>query len=251
MTAVVHSQSRWQFTRRKFAAVPFFAVLFAAYVYGPTEREILSQQARWKAAIQNDPVLWGAVFVAVDIALIGLSAPVATGLTIICGYLFGRWPAVLLISLGSPVGALLAMLASRYLFHGMVRRSTESRPRLRKWIHAADRGIDAAGWYYLLLLRLTPVIPFVLVNFVMGLTRIRAWAFYCVSLIGMLPATFVFVNAGATARDIKATSDLISLESLLALMLLVFFPVALRAFLPKGKRLMEPIADADGTRSPG
>jgi uncharacterized membrane protein YdjX (TVP38/TMEM64 family) len=220
-------------TRRKLLAAVFIACIVAAYVHGPTDEEILVQQTQWKLAIEERPFYWAGIFLAIEIGLLGMSVPVASGMTILCGYLFGRWPSVLIIGLGSPIGALLAMLANRYFFRGMVRRMAARGPRMQRWVEAADQGFEREGWYYLLLLRLTPVIPFFVINIVMGLTRIAPWTFFWVTFVGMLPVTLVLVNAGASARDIRSAQDLISLETILALMLLVFFPIALRAILPR------------------
>jgi len=227
----------WLITRRKLLAAAFIACIIAAYVHGPTDQEILVQQAQWKTAINERPIYWASIFLAIEIALLGMSVPVASGMTILCGYLFGRWPAVLIIGVGSPIGALLAMLTSRYFFRGMVRRVASRGPRMQRWVDAADQGFEREGWYYLLLLRLTPVIPFFVINIVMGLTRIGSWTFFWVTFVGMLPVTLVLVNAGASARDIRSAQDLISIETMLALMLLVFFPIALRAFLPRFRTL--------------
>lgn len=223
----------WIFTPRKFIAVLFISALILAYVHGPTEAEILSHQTRWKSTVDANPWLWGSVFLALEITLIALSVPVASGLMLVCGFLFGRWRGVLLMGLGAPIGALLAMLTSRYFFHGLVRRIATYKPRLRQWIVGADRGIEREGWYYLLLLRLTPVVPFFVINLAMGLTRIRSMTFFWVTLVGMFPATLVFVNAGASAGDIRSAKDLVSLETLLALMLLILFPIVLRIVLPR------------------
>jgi uncharacterized membrane protein YdjX (TVP38/TMEM64 family) len=223
------------FTPRKLIAVLFLAGLVAAFVYQPTEDELRSHQERWKAAVEENPWLWAGAFFAAEVVLLGLSVPVASGTMIVCGFLFGRWRAALIISASAPLGALLAMLASRYLFRNAVRQLAAARPRIHAWSEAADRGIERDGWYYLLLLRLTPVIPFFIINLVMGLTRIRPWTFLWVTALGMLPATLVFVNAGATAAEIRSASDLVSVETVLALTLLILFPVALRTMLPRSR----------------
>jgi uncharacterized membrane protein YdjX (TVP38/TMEM64 family) len=223
------------FTLRKLLAVLFLAGLVFAYRYGPTEEELLSHQARWKASIDEDPWLPGAVFIAAAITIIGLSIPVpiVAGMMVLCGYHFGRWPALIIVLAGAPVGALLAMLASRYMFQRLVRRVAARRPRLEHWREAADRGIERDGWYYLLIMRLTPVIPFFVVNLIMGLTPIRIWTFYWVTVIGLAPIALVCVNAGASVRVLQSTSDLVSTQTVLALMLLVLFPIAIRALFPR------------------
>ena len=62
---------------------------------------------------------------------------------------------------------------------------------------AFNRGFENDGAFYLFSLRLVPLFPFFLINLAMGLTPIRTWTFFWVSLAGMLPGTFLYVNAGA------------------------------------------------------
>jgi uncharacterized membrane protein YdjX (TVP38/TMEM64 family) len=224
------------FTPRKALAVVFLAALVAACVYAPTETEARAHQSLWKQSVEDDPWLWGSAFFGAVVVLIGLSAPVPlSGIMILCGFLFGRWRGVGLIAVAAPLGALLAMLASRYLFRVPVRRAAARRPRALAWIEAADHGCEREGWYCLLLVRLTPVIPFALINLAAGLTRIRPQTFLWVTALGMLPSALVFVNAGATAAEIRSAGDLVSAETVLALMLLVLFPLMLRAVLPRAR----------------
>lgn len=234
---VTPSPPRNWFTPRKLLAVGFLIALVVAYVHGPTEHEVREQQARWKAAVNDEPWVWGGIYLAITVTLISLSVPVASGLIIVCGFLFGHWRGALLISIGAPAGALLAMLTSRYLFRNFVRRMASHRPVLERWVAAADRGIERDGWYYLLLLRLTPVIPFFAINVAMGMTRIRPWTYYWVTFLGMLPATLVFVHAGATASEIRSFADLVTIDTILALMLIVLLPITLRAVFPKSRTL--------------
>ena len=63
------------------------------------------------------------------------------------------------------------------------------------------RGTVLFAWY-LLTLRLVPVFPFFLINFGMALTPIRTWTFLRVTLLGMLPVSLVFANAGTMLASI-------------------------------------------------
>ena len=227
---------RW-FTPRKLIGLVFLCALIFAYLHGPSEQQVREHQARWKAAVEKDPLFWGGIYLAVAIGLIALSVPVASGLIVVCGFLFGHWRGALIAGLGAPLGAVLAMLACRYLFRNAFRRVVARRARLQRWVETADRGIERDGWYYLLLLRLTPVIPFFVINAVMGLTRIRPWTFLWVTFIGMLPTTLVFVHAGATVSEIRTIGDIVTLDTILALMLIVLLPITLRTLFPKAARL--------------
>jgi uncharacterized membrane protein YdjX (TVP38/TMEM64 family) len=163
-----------------------------------------------------------AVFFLVYAAVTALSLPVATGLSLVAGALFGRWLGTLVVLLAATLGATLALLVSRYLLRGWVWR------RFGERLEAIDRGVERAGAYYLLTLRLVPAVPFVLINLGMGLTRMRVLPFALVSLVGMLPGTFVYVNAGAELGRIAAPGDVLSPRVLGALVLLGVVPLVLR-----------------------
>ncbi len=119
----------------------------------------------------------------------GLSLPGATGLTLVCGWYFGFWKALLIVSFGSTAGALMAFLMSRYLLHDWVQS------RLHKQLANINAAVQREGAYYLFSLRLIPVVPFFVINAVMGLTDIRAFTFWWVSQLGMLPGTAAYVYA--------------------------------------------------------
>lgn len=92
-----------------------------------------------------------------------------------------------------------------------------------------NRGLQRGGRSYLLSLRLAPVVPFVLVNLLFGVTDFPVRRFYWVSQLGMLPATLVFVNAGTQLGRIRNLSDILSPGVLVSLLLLAVLPLAARA----------------------
>ena len=218
---------------RALLALGLLAALAGLYFFGPGEAEILARQERLKARVEGEWPLSLAAFCVVETVVIGLSLPVGALMTLLAGFLFGRWWGTLAVAVGATVGALLAFLLSRYLFRDLIARLAESRPRLHRWLGAIDAGVRRDGAYYLLLLRLTPVLPFWLINLGMGLTPIRVGTYVWVTLVGMLPATFVYANAGASVSHIRSTKDLVSFELLASLMLLVLFPLALHRLVPR------------------
>ena len=74
------------------------------------------------------------------------------------------------------------------------------------YMETINKGVKKDGAFYLASLRLIPVVPFFVINLVMGLTPIRVWTFYWVSQLGMLPGTVVYVNAGAQLGQVKELS---------------------------------------------
>ena len=78
------------------------------------------------------------------------------------------------------------------------------------------------------LLRLIPAFPFFLVNLGMGLTAIRVTTYFWVSLVGMLPGSLLYVNAGQTLATLDTPKDLLSLRVVLALAFLGLVPLLIR-----------------------
>lgn len=140
---------------------------------------------------RDDPALTAAAFFTIYVAVTGLSLPGAAVLTVVAGAIFGLLPGLLLVSFASTLGATLAFLFSRTLLKDWVEQ------RFAGYLDTINKGVKKDGAFYLATLRLIPVIPFFVINLVMGLTSMRVWTFSWVSQLGMLPGTAVYVNAGA------------------------------------------------------
>ncbi len=147
-----------------------------------------------------------------------LSIPGATLITLAGGALFGLWHGLILVSFASTIGATVAFLLSRFFLREWVSKKFSSR------IESIESGIKKDGAFYLLSLRLVPVVPFFLINLVMGITPIKTFTFYWVSQLGMLAGTFVYVNAGTQLSQIENVKDIASPSLLLAFALLGILP---------------------------
>jgi uncharacterized membrane protein YdjX (TVP38/TMEM64 family) len=181
-----------------------------------------SQIEGWQRLADEHFLLSVAVFFAVYLTATALSLPVALVLSLVGGALFGRWVGVAVVSVASTCGASLAFLGSRYLFRGWVRRRFGDR------LGVIDRGIERDGAWYLLTLRMAPYVPFFLINLGLGLTPMRLVTFALVSWLGMLPATFVIVNAGTALAGLEKPSDALSPTFVGSLALLGLLPLLVR-----------------------
>jgi uncharacterized membrane protein YdjX (TVP38/TMEM64 family) len=203
------------------AGVVLGLIVVASTWLGRSFQGFLKQH--WEEVLQwkeENPWLVGGLFFLVYVAAVGLSLPFAVPLSLAAGALYGRWYGTLFVSFASISGASLAFFASRYLLRDYVQR------RLGERLRALNRGVETDGAYYLLSLRLQPVVPFWLINLGMGLTPMRFITYWMVSQIGMLPGTFVYVNVGASAGEIAEAKDVWPL--LLSLALLGLVPLAIR-----------------------
>src|SRR5262245_43208520 len=120
-----------------------------------------------------------------------------SAVTIGAGTLFGLKTGFLVVVIGANLGALCSFLLARTFLREKVTRWADGNPKFR----SLDRAIGKHGFKMVLLTRLSPVFPFVLLNYFLGLTAVRTRAYVLANLIGMLPATFLFVYIGAAARD--------------------------------------------------
>ncbi len=136
--------------------------------------------------------VWGyVIFAAVYIVATVLLAPGAP-LTIAAGLAFSGW-AFPLVVLAATIGAALAFLVARYLVRARVERMTESKPRMK----AVDQAVTEDGWKVVILLRLSPMVPFNLQNYFFGVTDIRFWHYVAATFIGIMPGTAIYVYLGA------------------------------------------------------
>ena len=113
-------------------------------------------------------------------------------LTFTAGALFGFWKGLIFVSIGSTLGACCAFMVSRYL----IRKSIEKRVLKNKKFQSIDNEIDEQGWKIVILARLSPIIPFFLLNYALGITKIRFIHFIFASWVGMIPGTTVYVLMG-------------------------------------------------------
>lgn len=143
---------------------------------------------------------WGLVaFIAIYAAGTVLFAP-GLPLTLGAGFLFGVKQGIPVAAIGATLGATLAFLIGRYVARGWVNRQIAGRPNFQ----AIDRAIAEEGWQMVLLTRLSPVFPFNLLNYALGLTQVSLPAYFFPTLFGILPALAVYVYVGSLMQDLAA-----------------------------------------------
>jgi uncharacterized membrane protein YdjX (TVP38/TMEM64 family) len=161
-----------------------------------------------------------ALYILVYTAAIALNLPGGAVLTMAGGYLFGTLPAVLYVNVGATAGAMLAFLSARYLLGA--RLQERYRDRLAKFNDEMKRN----GTRYLLTLRLIPVFPFFVVNFLAGLTRVPLGTFAWTTSLGIIPGTAVFAYAGHQLEYVRSISDIFTGKVLSAFLILAAFTLA-------------------------
>jgi len=172
------------------------------------------------AFVRDNAVTSILIYILVYIAAIALNLPGGAVLTIAGGFLFGTLPAIVYVNIGATCGAVLAFLSARYLLGSRLQEAYGA--QLAKFNGEMERN----GVRYLLTLRLIPVFPFFLVNFLAGLTRVPLSSFAWTTAIGIIPGTAVFAYAGHQLETVHSVGDIFTGKVLSAFLLLGFFALA-------------------------
>ncbi len=180
---------------------------------------VKSQLDVWLALVQENVMIVASVFFALYVLVTAASIPGALVMTLLAGALFGFVGGVVLVSFASTLGATCSFLAARFFLRKSI--STKFSTQLEK----INRGIDKEGALYLFALRLIPVIPFFVINVVMGLTRMRLLTYMVISQLGMLAGTCAYVNIGRSLASIESISGLLSARVFISFIVLAIIPM--------------------------
>ena len=138
----------------------------------------------------------GLVIFAAAYALLAVFLVPASFLTLAAGYIYGNLKGTVLVSVSATLGASLSFVFSRYLARPFVAERLASSRRFK----AIDAGVAKSGARIVLLLRLSPLVPYGLCNYMLGLTGIDFTRFVLLSWVGMLPGTFAYVSLGGAGK---------------------------------------------------
>ncbi len=210
---------------KKLALFGVLAALVVLFFFFDMQRYLTLDQLKEQAEHlrqlhQQYTVLFIGSFFLLYVAIVALNLPGALILTLGGAMLLGFWRGLVVVSFASSIGATLACMLSRYLLRDWVQKTFGDK------LERVNKGFEAEGAFYLFTMRLIPAFPFFVINLVMGLTPMGLRTFFWVSLLGMLPGTAVFVNAGTQLGRITTPSDILSWQLLLSFALLGIFPLA-------------------------
>jgi len=144
---------------------------------------------------------WGMAAYVLGYALFTVAFIPGSLLTLAAGALFGVARGTALAFSGATLGSTLAFLVSRHLARPWVERRVARDRRMRR----LDRAVGMHGFRLVFLLRLSPVMPFTLMNYALGVTRVR-FRDYLLASFGMLPGTLLYVWTGKLAGDVAAAA---------------------------------------------
>jgi uncharacterized membrane protein YdjX (TVP38/TMEM64 family) len=172
-----------------------FAVIAVLFLVGRQVGGLLPQFAAWV----NSLGAWGPLAFIVGYAVAVVAFMPAVLLTLAAGAIFGVVWGVVWVFIAAVLGSAAAFLVSRYVARDLVARRLAENPRFA----AVDRAVGREGRKIVFLLRLSPLFPFVLLNYALGLTTVR-FADYLLAAGGMIPGTILYVYYGKLAGDVAA-----------------------------------------------
>jgi uncharacterized membrane protein YdjX (TVP38/TMEM64 family) len=135
-------------------------------------------------------------------------------LTLAGGALFGPVLGTLYNLTGATLGATLAFLIARYLASDWVAEKTGGR------VKQLINGVEGEGWRFVAFVRLVPLFPFNLLNYALGLTRLRLLHYIIATYVFMLPGAIAYTYLGYAGREAVAGGEGMIQKGLLALALL-------------------------------
>ena len=149
-------------------------------------------------------------------------------LSLMGGALFGPLWGSIYNQLSAILGATLAFLVARYIAADWLEK------KLADNVKEFKAGVEAKGWRFVLLVRLVPVIPFTMLNYALGLTRIRLLHFVTVTFICILPRVIAYSYVGYTGRKAIAGEEiqpqmLLFMGLLIVIILLPYLLIKLRS----------------------
>lgn len=201
---------------RRFLPLVLLTAAFAAIWWSGLTSELTwaglaRNQALLAGWVSAHPVQAGAAYVGLYAVSTALSLPQGALLTITGGLLFGAFVGTGLAVTGATAGAVVLFLVARSaLGEFMSRRGGAALDKLRE-------ALRRDGFSYLLAIRLLPLFPFWLVNLAASVCGMRLGAFTLATLIGIVPATFVFASIGAGVGSVLAAGGTPNLSVIFSL----------------------------------
>lgn len=182
------------------------------------------------------PVMVVGIAFAIYVVVTGLSLPGAAVLTLVFAWFFGFGRGLVLVSFASTAGATVAFLVSRFVLRDTIQA------KFGEKLAGFNAALEREGAFYLFTLRLIPVVPFFVINLVMGLTPLKTRTYWWVSQVGMLPGTAVYVYAGSQFPSLqvlaeKGAGGIFTPQLFIAFAILGLFPIAV-------KKIMARVRDA-------
>ncbi|KAL5792969.1 hypothetical protein ACOSP7_001563 [Xanthoceras sorbifolium] len=177
----------------------FLLLLFAAICIACISLPVETILAEFLSWIKQDLGPWGPLVLAFAYIPLTVLAVPASILTLGGGYLFGLPVGFIADSIGATLGATAAFLIGRTIGRSYVLSKLSNYPKFQ----AVSVAIQRSGFKIVFLLRLVPLLPFSMLNYLLSVTPIGIGHYMLASWLGMMPSTFALVYVGTTVKDLS------------------------------------------------
>ncbi|XP_058759354.1 uncharacterized protein LOC131632621 [Vicia villosa] len=169
--------------------------VIAAILILPIQK-ILNDFLIW---VDHDLGAWGPLALAIAYIPLTILAVPASVLTLGGGYLFGLPIGIIADSIGATLGAVAAFLLGGTIGKSFVVAKLKDYPQFK----SVSIAIQRSGFKIVFLLRLVPLLPFNMLNYLLSVTPVSLWEYALASWLGMMPITVALVYAGTTLKDLS------------------------------------------------
>ncbi|XP_039129346.1 LOW QUALITY PROTEIN: TVP38/TMEM64 family membrane protein slr0305-like [Dioscorea cayenensis subsp. rotundata] len=184
----------WSSVFRVSLMLVLLAAIVAAFVIFPVE-QILKDFLVW---VKQNLGPWGPLALAIAYIPLTVLAVPASILTLGGGYLFGLPLGFIADSIGATIGATAAFLLGRTIGRPYVISKLKDYPKFQ----AVAIAIERSGFKIVFLLRLVPLLPFNMLNYLLSVTPVSVGEYMLASWLGMMPITLALVYVGTTLKDL-------------------------------------------------
>jgi len=171
------------------AVVVFFLIPDSpAYIY-------LMDFMKW---INHIPVVYGSITLTFIYAFCLMLCFPGTPFNLAAGFLFGIWLGSLVTVVGSDLGASLAFLIGRTLGRDWAQKQVKK----NKKFELVNLAVEKNAWLIIFLVRLSPIFPFAICNYLFGITKSNFWTYWSATTVGLIPCTVAYTYIGSLMRDL-------------------------------------------------
>jgi len=136
-------------------------------------------------------------------------------LNVIAGFIFGITTGLVIASIVNLYCTIITFLAARFLFRHYIER------KFRKPLFKVNRQLKENGILYVFFIRVFPIMPFVLSNTLMGLTRMHFWAYVIISQISIIPELLLTLYIGKKLDELSSFKEVLNLKNYIIIITLV------------------------------
>jgi len=155
----------------------------------------LLQAMDWLGKIPEE---WGAILLSVFYAAALVICFPGTPFNLAAGFLFGVWIGSIVSVVGCDIGACLSFFLGKTLGREWAQEKIVSNPKYE----LINRAVEKNGFLIIFLIRLSPVFPFGICNYLFGITNITFWKYWASTTLGLIPCTVAYTYLGSLMRNL-------------------------------------------------